>query len=133
MRPDVDEEYPCSGEGVVTSGYVTTKGWEETEDGVDKNLAVHYYARWKFIGDLMPALKRAKEAGKDAKVLSVLATAEGTVIGIWLEKTFSIRKVEKQVLMYNDLRMEVKFPFFVIRHRTHFWMHITNRNMLPEI
>lgn len=33
---------------------------------------MHYYARWKLIGDLLPALKKAKEAGEDAKVLSVL-------------------------------------------------------------
>jgi NAD(P)-dependent dehydrogenase (short-subunit alcohol dehydrogenase family) len=45
---------------VMTTGYVTMKGWEETEDGVDKKLAVHYYARWKFISDLLPALKKAK-------------------------------------------------------------------------
>jgi len=95
---------------VMTTGYVTLKGWEETEDGVDKKLAVHYYARWKFISDLLPALKKAKEAGEDAKVLSVLAAAKGKEIDvddIGLKKTFSPLKARTQVPTYNDLMMEV--------------------------
>jgi len=98
---------------VMTPGYITTKGWEETEDGVDKKLAVHYYSRWKFISDLLPALKRAKEAGEDSKVLSVLAAGMGGVIDtddIGLRKTFSFLKARKQVPTYNDLMMEVSNP-----------------------
>lgn len=109
---------------VMTPGYVTTKGWEETEDGVDKKLALHYYARWKFISDLLPALKRAKEAGEDAKVLSVLAAAKGAVIDtddIGLRKTFSFMKARKQIPTYNDLMMEVSklsFPFHYFCYST---------------
>lgn len=102
---------------VMTTGYVTTKGWEETEDGVDKKLAVHYYARWKFISDLLPALKKAKEEGEDAKVLSVLAAAKGAEIDvndIGLKKTFSFMKARTQVPTYNDLMMEASAHFRVL-------------------
>ena len=95
---------------VMTPGYESMKGWEETEDGVDKKLALDYYARWKFISDLLPALKRAKEVGEDAKVLSVLAAAKGAVIDtddIGLKKTFSFIKAKRQIPTYNDLMMEV--------------------------
>jgi NAD(P)-dependent dehydrogenase (short-subunit alcohol dehydrogenase family) len=111
---------------VMTMGYVTLKGWEETEDGVDKKLAVFYYARWKFINDLLPALKKAKEAGEDAKVLSVLAPGMGTEIDvddIGLKKTFSYRKARSQVPTYNDLMMEVSSPFLNLSascHRIYF-------------
>lgn len=47
---------------------------------MNKKFAVHYYVRWNFIGDLLPALKRLKKAGEDAKVLSALAAAKGAVI-----------------------------------------------------
>ncbi|KAF5358724.1 hypothetical protein D9757_012267 [Collybiopsis confluens] len=59
---------------VMCPGF-TTLGWDETkEEGLDKRMALHYYARWKFIQELMPALNKAKENGKDAKVLTTLTT-----------------------------------------------------------
>ena len=99
---------------MMSTGYVTTRGWEETEDGIDKKLAVHYYSRWRFINDLLPALKNAKEAGEDAKVLSVLAAAKGAEIDvddIGLRKTFSFMKARTQVPTYNDLMM-VSYSFY---------------------
>jgi NAD(P)-dependent dehydrogenase (short-subunit alcohol dehydrogenase family) len=45
---------------VLSPGFMTLKGRTETEEGIDKKLAVHYYARWKFIHDLMPLLRKAK-------------------------------------------------------------------------
>jgi hypothetical protein len=40
----------------MTPGYVTMKGWKDTEEGVNKKI-VHYYAR-KLISDLLPARVR---------------------------------------------------------------------------
>lgn len=34
---------------VMTVGYMTMRGREETEEEIDAKLAVHYYGRWKFI------------------------------------------------------------------------------------
>jgi len=122
---------------VMTPGYITTKGWEETEEGVDKKLAVHYYSRWKFISDLLPALKRAKEAGEDAKVLSVLAAGMGGVIDtddIGLRKTFSFLKARKQVPTYNDLMMQVSNPSISL-YNFHYSPTLISalRNTPPEI
>jgi NAD(P)-dependent dehydrogenase (short-subunit alcohol dehydrogenase family) len=99
---------------VMSPGYMTTKGRDETEEGIDKKLAVHYYARWKFISDLLPALKKAKESGEDAKVLSVLATGKGGEIDLndlGLKKTFTLSSAALQAPTYNDLMMEVSRAF----------------------
>jgi NAD(P)-dependent dehydrogenase (short-subunit alcohol dehydrogenase family) len=45
---------------VLTPGFLTLKGRTEMEEGIDRKLALNYYARWKFIKDLMPLLRKAK-------------------------------------------------------------------------
>lgn len=57
---------------VLTPGFLTLKGRDETSEGLDKKLALNYYARWKFVLDLMPLLEKAKAQGEDARVLTVL-------------------------------------------------------------
>ncbi|GLB43104.1 putative KR domain containing protein [Lyophyllum shimeji] len=94
---------------VMSPGYMTMRGRDETEEGLDKKFAVHYYARWKFVNDLLPALRRAKEAGEDSKVLSVLAAGKGAEIDLddlGLKKTFSAPKIAFQAPTYNDLMMQ---------------------------
>jgi NAD(P)-dependent dehydrogenase (short-subunit alcohol dehydrogenase family) len=34
---------------VLTPGIITTKGRDETDEGIDKKMALHYYSRWRFI------------------------------------------------------------------------------------
>jgi len=94
---------------VMTTGYMTTKGREDSEEGIDKKLAVHYYSRWKFISDLLPALKEAKGLGEDAKVLSVLGAGKGGEIDLddlGLKKHYTLARAAAQATTYNDLMME---------------------------
>ncbi|KAF8063237.1 hypothetical protein FPV67DRAFT_1672267 [Lyophyllum atratum] len=94
---------------VMSPGIMSTKGRDETEEGIDMKLAVHYYARWKFINNLLPALQKAKEAGEDSKVLSVLAAGKGGNIDLndlGLKKTFSILNAALAAPTYNDLMMQ---------------------------
>lgn len=93
---------------VMSPGYMTTKGRDESEEGIDKKLAVHYYARWKFISDLLPALNKAKELGEDSKVLSVLAAGTGEIDldDLGLKKNFSLARAAAQAPAYNDLMMQ---------------------------
>lgn len=67
---------------VMTPGIATLKGRDETDEGIDTKLAVHYYARWKFTSELMPALLKAKEDGEDAKVMLVMAARRGGEIDL---------------------------------------------------
>jgi hypothetical protein len=89
-------------------------GRDETEEGIDKKLAVHYYARWKFLHDLLPALKKADEAGEQGAVMSVLAAGKGGAIDLEdlaLEKGYSVQRAALSAPTYNDLMLEVS-PYF---------------------
>jgi len=90
----------------MSPGFLTFKGRDETEEGIDKKLALHYYARWKFAYDLMPLLTAAKEKGEDAKVMTVLGAGTGGVIDtddLGLKKHYSVRKAASTAVTYNDL------------------------------
>ncbi|KAF8999690.1 NAD-P-binding protein [Cyathus striatus] len=94
---------------VLSPGFMTTNGYEETEDGIDKKLAVHYYGRWKFIQGLLPVLTKAKEAGEDAKVMSVLGAGHGgkpDLDDLDLKKSYSTSRAARAAEGYNDLMME---------------------------
>ncbi|KAJ6526712.1 hypothetical protein B0H19DRAFT_1196841 [Mycena capillaripes] len=62
---------------VISSGYASLLGGHDTEESIDHQLALRYYGRWKFISDLVPALRAAAEGGEAAKVMSILDTASG--------------------------------------------------------
>jgi NAD(P)-dependent dehydrogenase (short-subunit alcohol dehydrogenase family) len=99
---------------VLSTGVATMKGLDETEEGLDTKLALHYYARWKFIKGLLPALNNASNEGEDAKVFSVFAPGKGEEIDfndLGLKKTFSTTKAALQAPTYNDLMMEVRHYF----------------------
>ncbi|TFK38848.1 hypothetical protein BDQ12DRAFT_682599 [Crucibulum laeve] len=94
---------------VMSPGIMTMSGRDETEEGIDKKFAVHYYARWKFTRDLIPALERAKDEGEDAKVLSVLAagiTGPIDLNDLGLKKGFTLTQAGLQAPTYNDLMIE---------------------------
>ncbi|KAJ7722650.1 hypothetical protein DFH07DRAFT_872045 [Mycena maculata] len=57
---------------VISSGYASLLGRNETEEGIDHQLAMGYYGRWKFISDLLPALRAANGLGEPSKVMAVL-------------------------------------------------------------
>ena len=89
-------------------------GRDETEEGIDKKLAVHYYARWKFLYDLLPALKKASEAGENSAVMSILAAGRGGAIDLEdlaLKKGYSVQKAALIAPTYNDLMLEASRYF----------------------
>lgn len=94
---------------ILSPGVLSFKGRDETSEGIDKKLAVHYYARWRFIHDLLPSLERAKEAGEEAKTISVLAAGQGGKIDVddlGLKKGFSLANAALAAPTYNDLMLE---------------------------
>ncbi|KIM38604.1 hypothetical protein M413DRAFT_19939 [Hebeloma cylindrosporum] len=70
-------------------------GRDETQEGIDKKLAVHYYARWKFLDDLWPALKKGNDAGEQGAVMSVISAGNGALVAP----------------TYNDLMLELSLHF----------------------
>ena len=63
--------------------------------------------------DVLPLLRKAKEAGEPASVLSVLGAGmapEIDIDGLGLKKTYSGLKAMLQTLSYNDLMVAVSDP-----------------------
>ncbi len=93
---------------VLTPGYAAMDGRIENEEGIDRKMAVNYYARWKFIYDLAPILR---EGGK---VISVLGAGYGGKIdvedlGLKKPGAYSVSKVAMVTPTYTDLMMQVCF------------------------
>ncbi|KAJ7697978.1 NAD(P)-binding protein [Mycena olivaceomarginata] len=85
------------------------RGRDETAEGLDKKAALLYYARWKFIYDLMPLLQNAAASAEDAKVYSVLGAGTGSAIDLddlGLKKRYSALKAATAAATYTDLMME---------------------------
>ena len=97
---------------VLSAGYMSFKGRDETDEGIDRRLGLHYYARWKFIHDLLPLLHKAHEAGEDAKALSVLgAGVAGTSIDVnnlGLKRNYLRSNPGGTGPTYTDLMMQVR-------------------------
>lgn len=103
----------------ITCGIMTLKGRDETEEGIDTKLAVHYYARWKVINDLIPLIQKAKDAGEDSKVLTVFSAGNGGKIDVddlGLKKHFSVVAAALQGPSYNDAMVKVYniYPILLI-------------------
>lgn len=102
---------------MASTGLMTLNGRDETAEGIDKKLGVDYYSRWTFIKELMPLLRKAKDAGEDAKVLTLLAAGEGGNIdleNLGLKQGYSLPKVMEAAATYNDLMVEVRQLSFIL-------------------
>ncbi|KAJ6462428.1 NAD(P)-binding protein [Mycena sanguinolenta] len=91
---------------VLTAGVLTMNGRNETEEGIDRKLAVHYYGRWRFIKDLLPAVEAAHKESEDAKVMSVMSAGHGGKIDLddlGLKKSFSVANAALAAPTYNDI------------------------------
>jgi NAD(P)-dependent dehydrogenase (short-subunit alcohol dehydrogenase family) len=93
---------------VMSAGAVNLEGRVETEEGLEKMLAVTYYSRWKFINEMMPLLEKAEKSKEDAKVLSIFAAGGPAAMPVdvddlAMKKNFSLNAPGT----YNDLMIEV--------------------------
>ncbi|KAF2666764.1 NAD(P)-binding protein [Microthyrium microscopicum] len=66
---------------VLSAGIMTMKGRDETVEGLDKKLSLHYYSRLRFTTNLLPLLRTASTAQPPlARVISVLGAGfEGAI------------------------------------------------------
>ena len=111
---EIIAKYPKINYLVLSPGYMTLAGRDETVEGIDKKLAVLYYARWNFIRDLMPALQTAKDANEEGAVVSVLGAGKGGSIDLndlGLKNTFSLKNAALATPTYTDLMLEVRLLF----------------------
>ncbi|KAL5342497.1 hypothetical protein BJX70DRAFT_355950 [Aspergillus crustosus] len=98
---------------VLSSGILTTKGRDETEEGLDKKLSLHYYSRMRFISNLLPQLSAGATPNGEQKglasVVSVLqAGGEGplNLDDLPLKSTYSLRNAAKHAITMTSLSLE---------------------------
>ena len=60
---------------IITAGYLSLGGREDTEEGIDKRMAVDYYSRWLFIQELMPLLEETLKRASRQKIVTVALRA----------------------------------------------------------
>ena len=96
---------------VLSPGFASFKGRDETAEGIDRRLGLQYYSRWKFIYDLVPLLQKAKEAGEDAKAMSILAAGSRVALdldNLGLKKNYLSGNPAMTSPTYTDLMMQVR-------------------------
>ncbi|KAG8816864.1 hypothetical protein FRC19_011754 [Serendipita sp. 401] len=97
---------------VITSGNAMSMfSRVETADGLDLQMMLRYYSRFKMIEDLVPALENAHALGQDARVMTVLAAGIGLKVPIDdldLKKWYNYLKVHMLTGVYNDVMIKVQ-------------------------
>ncbi|KAJ7062495.1 NAD(P)-binding protein [Mycena amicta] len=100
---------------VLSPGFFSIlAGRNNTSEGIDKKLAVLYYARWLFTYQLLhaclvPLLRNAAEAGEPAHVYSVLGAGTGGKVDfddLGLKKRYGALKAAMVSATYTDLAMQ---------------------------
>jgi len=105
----------------MTPGYMTLKGRDETAEGLDRKFVLHYYARMRFIANLLPLLTAAAQdpsVSADARLsrvvsvldphVSVRAGGSGTLdfLDLSLKRTFSLNKCGAHASLMGDFFLE---------------------------
>ncbi|CBF84160.1 uncharacterized protein ANIA_02715 [Aspergillus nidulans FGSC A4] len=105
---------------VLTTGMMTYKGRDETNEGLDKKLSLHYYTRMRFIANLLPQLNAAANSPPStstgaaeefnphglASVVSVLeAGGEGQLIkdDLSLKSNYSLANARTHAITMTSL------------------------------
>jgi NAD(P)-dependent dehydrogenase (short-subunit alcohol dehydrogenase family) len=95
---------------VLSAGFGSFRGRHETEEGIDEQLALRYFHRWKFIFELLPLIHNARDAGEDARVMSVLAAGLSFFVNtddLGMTKSYSGFKAALATPGYNDYMVDV--------------------------
>lgn len=87
----------------MTPGYLTLKGRDETTEGLDRKFVLHYYARMRFISNLLPSLTAA------AQDSSVAANARLSRVVSVLDPMVAVRAGASGTLNYSDLSLKDTF------------------------
>ncbi|KAJ5542644.1 hypothetical protein N7461_008647 [Penicillium sp. DV-2018c] len=102
---------------VLSAGILTTKGRDETDEGLDKKLSLHYYSRMRFLHNLLPQLTKAANAentapGKQRNLSSVLSILDARgnspliLNDLSLKDNYSLRNCANHAITMTSLSME---------------------------
>ncbi|KAL3487613.1 hypothetical protein BJX62DRAFT_253882 [Aspergillus germanicus] len=111
----------------MTPGYMTWKGRDETAEGLDRKFVLHYYARMRFVKNLLPLLTAAAKdtdakSNRLSRVVSVLDPHVAVRLGgtgkldysdLSLKHTFTLNRCGAHTSLMGDFFLEglaQKFP-----------------------
>lgn len=93
----------------LTAGFLTLRGRYETPEGIDRKMCVNYYARMRFIHNLLPQLTAAAKNKELSRVLSVLAAgSEGSIRtdDLALKHNFTLHRCLAHCVVMTDFMVE---------------------------
>ncbi|KAF2787564.1 NAD(P)-binding protein [Melanomma pulvis-pyrius CBS 109.77] len=99
----------------MTVGYVTFQGRDETEEGLDRKFAVHYYARIRFLQNLSPLLTAGANSPDPTLTLSRAVSVLDPKIGragrpnfsdLSLKDNFTLRNCATHASAMNNFALE---------------------------
>jgi hypothetical protein len=98
--PDIKLDYL-----ILTTGLLTVAGRNETSEGIDYKMALHYYSRMLLIRELDSVLK------PDAKIITVLDSLRGNPADVvWddpsAKKEWSLARCAKHCMAFTDAMMQ---------------------------
>ena len=95
---------------VLSAGWIKFTSRDETEEGLDKMLAIRFYERFKFIRELLPLLQHAVDEGEQASVLSILGSKSSPPLSLddlEMKKSYRSFKAAAYSGAYGDIMVEV--------------------------
>ncbi|RAH69908.1 short-chain dehydrogenase/reductase [Aspergillus aculeatinus CBS 121060] len=100
----------------LSPGTGTMKGRDETAEGLDKKLSLHYYSRMRFVANLLPQLQKAGAATTAdgngpplSRVVSVLEAGHEAALqldDLPLQTHYSLRNCAKHATTMTSVAME---------------------------
>ncbi|KAF8987689.1 NAD(P)-binding protein, partial [Hymenopellis radicata] len=108
---ELSEKLPKINFLVLSAGYFRPTGRVETEEGLDQMLVMRYYNRFKYTKELLPLLQKAKAAGEQAGMMSILGAGAVNITSIDtddldMKKKYGTMKAAGKSIGYNDIMVE---------------------------
>ncbi|KAL5087933.1 hypothetical protein Trisim1_007339 [Trichoderma cf. simile WF8] len=94
---------------VLTTGILTVDGRNESPEGLDRKMAVHYYSRMRFISNLLPLLTSSASSSQLSRVMTVLGAGIGNRMvesDLDLKSNFSLSNCGAHCGVMTDLMLE---------------------------
>ena len=94
---------------ILTAGYMTLQGRNETNEGLDRKMCVNYYSRIRWTLNLMPLLTAASQRQELSRVMTVLAAgSEGEVRldDLELRRNFTLHACLAHCAVMTDFMVE---------------------------
>lgn len=99
----------------MTCGYLTLKGRDETAEGLDRKFAVHYYARMRFIQQLLPLLNNAASQSPSSALSRVVSVLDPQA-GLHLTPNFADLSLKSNYSLKNCMTHASAMTSLAISH-----------------